>query len=519
LGKIVCFRRRNTKGIGTTSPGYKLDVNGTLHAGNSYFDTVYIGGSTSRGLRSVSGNYGTVQTTGGGAGNWEGYSIDGRYVFMSADNNNCGIYNDLDNEWMIYCARNSWTRLYYNGAQKLETTNTGVTITGTVTATTFSGNATSATNADTVDNLHASSFLRSDTSDTVGAGVTYSWGATNTHGLSFKNSSYNTYLYIGGWTSTNSDNISRIRNSSGNLHIDSAANGNLYLNWYTSGSIEINSTLNSSGYIYANSGARINRLQPYSSSYGSGYSTSAIEVREYNLEGATGGTEWARAPRIGFHWSGRVASQIMMDSGGTIMAVDNPGTGYANFNAAQVYASTAFYTDGNRSVIRGGSPTLYFRDTDQMSAMIHNNGNLLYILRGGTDTESWTQVNGQWPWYFNLSNNDSTCGGSLYCVGNVTAYSDIRHKKDIVKLDNALEKVEKLNGYTYTRINDGKRYTGLIAQEVLEVLPEAVIADEKGDYSLAYGNMAGLFVEAMKDMKSKLDDALARLSALENTLS
>jgi len=265
-----------------------------------------------------------------------------------------------------------------------------------------------------------------------------------------------------------------------------------------------------------NGTARINRLLPYSSSYSSAYNTAAIEVREYNQECATGGTEWARAPRIGFHWCGRVASQIMMDANGTLMAVNNPGNAYENFNAAQVYASTAFYTDGNRSVIRGGSPTLYFRDTDQMSAMIHNNGNLLYILRGGTDTETSTQVNGQWPWYFNLSNNDSTCGGSLYCVGNVTAYSDIRHKSDIVKLDNALEKVEKINGYTYTRKNDGKRYTGLIAQEVLEVLPEAVMTDEKGEYSLAYGNMAGLFVEAMKEMKSKLDAALARLDALEN---
>src|SRR6056300_597830 len=127
-------------GIGTTSPGYKLDVSGTLHAGNSYFDNVYIGGSTSRGLRAVSGNYGTVQTTGGGAGNWEGYSIDGRYVFMSENNNSCGIYNDLDNEWMVYCYRNTWVRLYYNGATKLETNNGGVTVTGTVTATTFSGN-------------------------------------------------------------------------------------------------------------------------------------------------------------------------------------------------------------------------------------------------------------------------------------------------------------------------------------------------------------------------------------------
>jgi hypothetical protein len=84
-----------------------------------------------RGLRTVTGDYGTVQTTGGGVNGWEGYSIDGRYVFMSADDNNVGIYNDVDNEWMIYCARNAWTKLYYDGAEKLSTTSTGVTVTGT----------------------------------------------------------------------------------------------------------------------------------------------------------------------------------------------------------------------------------------------------------------------------------------------------------------------------------------------------------------------------------------------------
>jgi len=88
-----------------------------------YANTIYIGNSSSRGLRSVSGTYGTVQTTGGGAGNWEGYSIDGRYVFMSADNNSCGIYNDIDNEWMLKANRNASTVLYYNGTS---TFNTGI---------------------------------------------------------------------------------------------------------------------------------------------------------------------------------------------------------------------------------------------------------------------------------------------------------------------------------------------------------------------------------------------------------
>jgi hypothetical protein len=208
-------------------------------------------------------------------------------------------------------------------------------------------------NADTVDSLHASSFLRSDASDTVNAGVTYSWAATDTHGLQFRNSSFSDYyLYIGGWTSANNNNISRIRNSNGNLHIDSAANGQLYLNWYTAGSVEVGSSMNVTGTVTAptfsgtattagtlSAGATVNRILPYSSSYGSGYNTAAIEVREYNLEGSAGGTEWSRAPRIGFHWAGRVASQIMMDVSGTIIAADNPGTGYANFFANYIFGN------------------------------------------------------------------------------------------------------------------------------------------------------------------------------------
>jgi len=117
----------NTTGLGiaTTSPSEKLHV-----VGNSYVSGTSFIGSTTRGLKAVTGNYGTVQTTGEGAGNWEGYSIDGRYVLMSQDNNSVGLYNDLDNEWMIYCLRNSYVKLYFNGAEKLETTNTGVSVTG-----------------------------------------------------------------------------------------------------------------------------------------------------------------------------------------------------------------------------------------------------------------------------------------------------------------------------------------------------------------------------------------------------
>lgn len=92
--------------------------------------------------------------------------------------------------------------------------------------------------------------------------------------------------------------------------------------------------------------------------------------------------------------------------------------------------------------------------------------------------------------------------GDILASGNVTAYSDKRLKSDIVKLKDALNKIDKLNGYTYV-MND-KPSTGLIAQEVLEVLPEVVHGSEETTYSLAYGNMTGIIIEAIKELREKV---------------
>ena len=89
--------------------------------------------------------------------------------------------------------------------------------------------------------------------------------------------------------------------------------------------------------------------------------------------------------------------------------------------------------------------------------------------------------------------------GDILATGDVTASSDRRLKTDIKRIENALDKVCSLGGYTYV-MND-KSSSGLIAQEVLEVLPEVVHGSEETNYSLAYGNIIGLLVEAIKELK------------------
>lgn len=75
------------------------------------------------------------------------------------------------------------------------------------------------------------------------------------------------------------------------------------------------------------------------------YPSAALEVRELNGAGVQTGAV-SEAPRISFHWSGRVAAQIGMDSTGVIRTFDNPGTGYESFKAKDITASGNLRTDG-----------------------------------------------------------------------------------------------------------------------------------------------------------------------------
>lgn len=117
------------------------------------------------------------------------------------------------------------------------------------------------------------------------------------------------------------------------------------------------------------------------------------------------------------------------------------------------------------------------------------------------------QSNGGGSWVGTLATLD--VNGTFTAVGNVAAFSDIKLKADLMPIDDPLGKVAALTGYTFTRIDSGERQTGLIAQDVQAVLPEAVSESEDGTLSLAYGNLAGLLVEAIKALRAELNDLKA----------
>jgi hypothetical protein len=112
--------------------------------------------------------------------------------------------------------------------------------------------------------------------------------------------------------------------------------------------------------------------------------------------------------------------------------------------------------------------------------------------------------------------------GNFTAASDVTAYSDKRIKTDIKRIEGALDKVSNISGYTFTRtdaVSKGQRQAGVLAQEMLEVLPEVVhVNEETGYYTVSYGNITALLIEALKEERQKREALEKRLERLEKLL-
>jgi hypothetical protein len=87
------------------------------------------------------------------------------------------------------------------------------------------------------------------------------------------------------------------------------------------------------------------------------------------------------------------------------------------------------FITSSRLVLRGNTPTLYLRDTDHRSGMIHMNGDNMYFLNAsGNDGETWAQQNGQdWEFRLNMTNTDAVFGGQMYAYFVVVSQTNTDH--------------------------------------------------------------------------------------------
>ena len=100
-------------------------------------------------------------------------------------------------------------------------------------------------------------------------------------------------------------------------------------------------------------------------------------------------------------------------------------------------------------------------------------------------------------------NSNVTLGGTLTATGDVVAYSDEKLKENVKTLDGS--KVLKMRGVSFDRSDTGKFSSGVIAQELQKIAPELVL-DNNGTLGVAYGNLAGYLIEAIKEQQKQINE-------------
>jgi len=138
---------------------------------------------------------------------------------------------------------------------------------------------------------------------------------------------------------------------------------------------------------------------------------------------------------------------------------------------------------------------------------INTNANNRVITGSGTANT----LNGESGMTFNGST--LAISGAITATGNVTAAfsSDLRLKENLEKIENSLDKVGKINGYTFnwndkSDQNTEVRDVGVIAQEVEEILPEVVIDRVDGYKAVYYEKLVPLLIESIKELKIRVEE-------------
>ena len=147
---------------------------------------------------------------------------------------------------------------------------------------------------------------------------------------------------------------------------------------------------------------------------------------------------------------------------------------------------------GDLNLDAGGGDIVLQDDGTQFGGLTNTSGNLI-IKSGSTTAATFSGAN--------VTLAGTVASGAITSTGDITAFSDMNLKTDIRPIDNALSKVSDLRGVYFTK--DGEAGTGVIAQEVENILPEVV---KDGEYkSVAYGNMVGILIEAIKELKKEVE--------------
>jgi|694.fasta_scaffold15255_2 hypothetical protein len=436
-----------------------------------------IGGHSDANSQVNSGFY----ENGGGGSNWPAGSATW-YNSINVRHSNQGNYHGFQVA-MSYYDNLLWFRSYQGSGTfqswvyAISSANIG------------SQSVASAVNADTVDGFHASVAGTANTIPTRNAngylipenwiqlnGIYGLYSPTNNAHLRPNDGSYGSWLVTGS------------RNSWRGLEFDSGSNGNV--------SLMVNVSSNTTGFHNNSYGWQFywegGTLYCSKNAYGGGTNATVIDSTTIGSQSVAFATTANRLERYGViygnNWNDYyLNNRFIVASAHNATGTNKPDTAY-NYGSMMSYYNSGedhyqIYVTENSVNSNGKDRKMYYRS-------------------------GWNGGWGGWRSVVDVYNSVCYIDAAVTATGDITAFSDGRVKENVETLEGALDKTLKLRGVSYNRtdIEDKSTKIGVIAQEILEVVPEVVSQDENGMYAVSYGNITALLIEAIKEQQKQINE-------------
>ncbi|MDN3671706.1 tail fiber domain-containing protein [Flavobacterium branchiarum] len=347
-----------------------------------------------------------------------------------------------------------------------------------------------------------------DITNNLGVNAGYGFGFTLLDGFSITRQSGFTQFNYGGNSkmelSSTGINVKGNIGSDGyfslNTNIDNDSSGNP---WYGLGK-------KTDSYVNLNGWAGI-RLKTY------GGSVSINQDGSTSFPGTTTATSFVTA--------GGTSSQFVKGDGSLTSAVNgttaaftdkisNTGGG-VNFKGANVSSNTIENLFAQAAVNIGDNSRLLFGTSNADGRLILQSTD----ITGAARTLNINAFGGEVS-IGTAGVNSLMVHGNLRYSGSLSQVSDVRVKKNIRPLNNSLDKITKINCYTYDRTDDNsKDQMGVIAQELEKIYPELITTGKYGEIedfkTVNYSGLIPALIEAVKEQQKTIDKLNLRLEILE----
>ena len=244
--------------------------------------------------------------------------------------------------------------------------------------------------------------------------------------------------------------------------------------------------------------------------------------------GNTGGLTWAAVP-AGYANSD-VDTHLNQSSASSGQYLQWNGSDYAWAAVSSVGGSTGVdFNDNVKARFGTGNDLELYHDGG--NSYIKNSTGWINMPVGGAgvsiaNSDFSDQIakfvrDGTCELYYDGSKKLETVTGGVTVTGTCTASvfnatSDATLKTNIAPIENPLGILEKITGVSFDWKNNEGSAEGVLAQDVEQVLPNAVSTDEKGKKSVSYNNLVGVLIEAVKGQQEQINKLKERLNGLSD---